>query len=465
VGPVLLWLPGISSGGDVPPISDLPQTVFLEKAADDTLGPPRKLPEKDEKNPSTLPVPRVLAGQLDLAACQRIALEKQPAILAARTSLAAAVARAQSVENLHVPAFLARDLPVRRQQASTGVHVAEAAVILAENNTRYAITFCYLAALYAEEQEAIGKEAIGNLRNLRELAEEYLAEGKGRSPQRDLDLLDTYLAAAEAQIQEPIQGKERALSALREAMGVGPDCPLTLSRRTLYDVSPPVDQKAVVALALTRRPELVMATHGAEVAALEACAQALRRQPSAPTYASGSDLHSQPVPAGSFDENYRPAALAPEMPTTLNGSRKDRVEMAKIYAARSEIVVEKVRNLLILETEQVYLRWQESDQKLRKFEAAAAAAHKVFLDREAIYRSPEPKDRKDPKRFNALDALLDSARTATRLRLAINESRYRRLLALAGLEHATVCGFQAGFESAPPDAPRKFPEKNGSKGK
>src|SRR5437763_1688118 len=47
---------------------------------------------------------------LDLAACRRIALEKQPAVAAARAYLAAAAARAQAAENVHVPALLARDL-------------------------------------------------------------------------------------------------------------------------------------------------------------------------------------------------------------------------------------------------------------------------------------------------------------------------------------------------------------------
>src|SRR5436305_8067158 len=86
------------------------------------------------------------AQVLDLAACRRIALENQPAVAAARATLEAALARSQAAENLHVPAFLARDLPVRRQQAALGVVIAEAGVARAEADTVYGVTYSYLSA-------------------------------------------------------------------------------------------------------------------------------------------------------------------------------------------------------------------------------------------------------------------------------------------------------------------------------
>ena len=49
---------------------------------------------------------------LDLAACRRMALERQPAIAAAQASLAAAQARACSLQKLHAIPLVASDLPM-----------------------------------------------------------------------------------------------------------------------------------------------------------------------------------------------------------------------------------------------------------------------------------------------------------------------------------------------------------------
>src|ERR1700694_4546507 len=57
---------------------------------------------------------------LTLSDCIGIALEQQPAIAAQRASLAAAEANRQALQDIHVPSFLKRDLPIRRHQAALG---------------------------------------------------------------------------------------------------------------------------------------------------------------------------------------------------------------------------------------------------------------------------------------------------------------------------------------------------------
>src|SRR5947209_556097 len=58
---------------------------------------------------------------LGLAECIRTALAQQPNLAAQRASLASAEASRQALEELRVPTFIARDLPIRRQQAALGV--------------------------------------------------------------------------------------------------------------------------------------------------------------------------------------------------------------------------------------------------------------------------------------------------------------------------------------------------------
>jgi outer membrane protein TolC len=390
---------------------------------------------------------------LDLATCQAIAAQHQPAIRAAQASLDAAVLRARGLHNLRIPTLLARDLPTRRKQAAIGISVAEAGVLAAANNTRFAATYCYLAALYANEQEAVLRGNLVELDKLRKATVPFITgQGEDKDPEapRYLAMIDTYHAVVRARIEEAARGRERALSGLREAMGLPCGTPIVLSRRTLFDLDPLVDLKQSVAVALARRPELIQAAYGVEVSNLEVCAQEARLFPSAPTFTSGSDIHAQPLPAGVYENEYRPGAIGPEMPPTMNGPRADRVEQARVLAGRADLVTEKVRNLVVLDVEQAYLRWSEAARQLPLYREASKNALIRQEEARKVFR-PGGRARVNTEQY------LSIAEQATRIRLSINETRYSLLLALARLERATGQGCLAGFESAPFDAPR--PEK------
>ena len=112
--------------------------------------------------PAALTAPVPAAAQVfDLHACREYAVEHQPAVAAARASLAAAQMKADALENLRgLSAVLSRDLPIRRQQAALGVTIAQAEVDAAEWDARYSATYCYLAALYAKEQQQTARNIL-----------------------------------------------------------------------------------------------------------------------------------------------------------------------------------------------------------------------------------------------------------------------------------------------------------------
>jgi outer membrane protein TolC len=442
--PALVAWPCLAAQPPREPILDLPQV------------------EKTSEQPSSFPSAPPLAElvrPLDLAACQAIAAQQQPAIRAAQASLEAALVRARGLDHLRIPTLLARDLPTRRKQAAIGISVAEAGVHTAANNTRFAVTWCYLAALYANEQETVLRGTLADLEELRKATVPFVT-GKGEDKDVDapryLAMIDTYRGVVRARIEEAVQGRERALSGLREALGLPCGTPIVLSRRTLFDLAPPIDLKQSVALGLARRPELIQATYGVEVSNLEVCAQGARHFPSVPTFASGSDIHAQPLPAGVYDNEYKPGAIGPEMPATMNGPRADRVEQARVLAGRADLVTEKVRNLIVLEVEQAYLRWSEAARQLPLYREASQHAQTRLEEARKVFR-PGGRARVNTEQY------LGIAEQATRVRLAVNESRYHLLLALARLERATAQGCVAGFESAPFDA--ALPEKAKDTGK
>lgn len=403
----------------------------------------------------TLP-PAVVAGApaavvhpapLTLDGARAAAVANQSAVAAAQASFSAAVIRRDAVYNLRVPTFLARDLPVRRNQADLGVQVAEAGVHLAQLNASYAAAYTYLSYLYALEQEKVAADAVENLTDLRGKLLGKEKDKKGRVPEPEDRIaqlhVETYLNVAKARRDEARLGAERALSGLREALGLAPDCPLTIARCVLPDLNLTLDKRILLDLACSRRPEITQAALGVEATSLEVKAQ---KRPGllafrVNTFAAGSDIHSNPLPAGSYDSDYKPGAVGPEMPVTINGGKHDRVAQAEALVGRAGTVLDKTKALIALETDQAFLRWVEASKRLAGYRPALRAAQQRAEEARALYeKAGEPE---------LMRQLLDTGAVASQMRADVNKARYDMLLNLAQLERVTAGGFCAKIDSAP----------------
>ncbi len=310
--------------------------------------------------PLAAPVPA--APQVfDLNACREYAVEHQPAVAAARDSLAAAQLKADAVQNIRgVAALISRDLPVRRQQAALGVSIAQAEVDAAEWDARYSATYCYLAALYAREQQLNAKDILESPRGLndfRDLVNDIVKNGLRKDvTEKHKELVEAYRSLVVGRRAEADQGYERAIAALREAMNIGPGCRIELADQRLPECDAVPDKDQVIQLAVERRGEVIESALAEQVFCLEVDAQGRLRLPSARTFASGGDIHAKVLPAAEFDPVYRPGPVGPEMPPNLVGSKHERQDEAEAYHARSAAVAEKARNLVALEAEDSYLR-------------------------------------------------------------------------------------------------------------
>jgi hypothetical protein len=389
---------------------------------------------------------RPAESPLTLQACRQIALEQQPALSAAQATLKAAIDRANAIEHLHVPTFLARDLPIRRKQSALGVVIAQGGLTHAEADTLYGVTFSYLAALYAAQQY---KMADTQIRQRLEGLKTLVTDPKIRKDRRDVILEEhakwvmSFLSTLEGRTEEARQGRQRALAALREGMGVGRDFPISIPDRDLPcpRIVPKLEE--LIALAQSRRGELVQTNTLVEIVALEIEAQAAICRSNVRTFASGADLHSKPISSGSAGLQYQPAAIGPDMPPSLTGSRAARVEQARDYHRRSEAVAAKTRNLIALEVEDLYHRWRERSSKAIHLEKAY---HVASIFSEKLKNSFNPKMPGYPN----IDEVIAAGIITTRLQLEWKEAHYHSLLALAALERATAGGFYVDFDTAPP---------------
>lgn len=411
-----------------------------------------------EPAPANPPAPMVLqtapAPVLTLAECRQIALDGQPAVVAARNSLAAAEARARAVENILIPSLIQRDLPIRRKQSALGVQISRALLLQAEWEAVYSVTRNYLSAGYARQQLEVIDHTIANLKDFREAIDLLKEDPRRRDVTvRDVEKTDVLLQIAAGRREEAVIGYERALAALREAMGVGADdCPHLAP--VLPDVHATVNKDEILALALARRGEIAQAVHAAEVVCLEIDAQATSLLPTMRTFASASDIHAQQVPQGERNGEYRPGALPLEMPPFLAGGKKGRVEQARALHEKTVAVVEKTRQLIILEATDNVLKWQEA---ARQTEELGKAADKAEAYQKSVRDDFRPESRTTPEQ------LLNAGLLATQSRVQANEANYHRLLALAALERITAGGFTAALEAAPPLATKPAENGNGSR--
>jgi outer membrane protein TolC len=381
---------------------------------------------------------------LGLSECIHLALQRQPALAAHRASLASAQTASTALERIRIPTFIARDLAVRRHQACLGVSIAAAALEQAEHDTVYAVTRTYFTVIYAQEQEKVARETVENLRSKRDRIKP-IVEKKGReATPDDLHSVQTYLHLAEAKQIQAAESVKRALAALREAIGVGPDCCIQVVAGGLPNPQWQICCDDIIGWALARRGELVQTGLLAEVTGLEVDAQATTHRLRKETFAAGADIHSRQVPQGEANTDYRPGAIPPEMPTLLAGHKSYRMERARALGARAASVADKTRNLIALEAEDAYLKWLQASQQVKVTDQAVAEGNKLSKDRNERWLADQDIAFKD---------VLSAEVLIAQSRAQLNEALFHQILALAALERVTAGAFCAGLHGTPAPLP------------
>lgn len=329
------------------------------------LTPPR--PEPAEKGDKPEPAAAPTGETYPLAECIAIAMDRQPAIRAAKASLSASVAGQKALVNIHpFTTVLAPDLPVRREQATRGVTVATAEVMKAEAEAVHDIALMYYSYIYARQQEQTATDVLDQMQVYYGIARDILASGPSdKVNQYTLYTMEEAIAEVKKLRLDARNGQALALAALKEAMGVDPATPFTPRDTELPVMGGTVTQEQIVTLALARRAEVAQAAAGTDAFRLEVCAQdKIRLRQTVPTLAAGSDLHARQVPMALRNGEYRPGAIAPEMPPNLVGRRDDRVARAYQLSLRQDEVYTKTRDLVRLEAINAYQAWKVATEKM-----------------------------------------------------------------------------------------------------
>jgi outer membrane protein TolC len=227
-------------------------SAWAQQGSEPPLPPPTK--HTADAAPPAVAAPPVMT--LGLGECLHLALGHHPRLAAARASLAAAQAGQQALENLRIPELLDHEIPIRRRQAALGVSAASAGLAQTEKEVAYAVERTYFTVLYAREQERIAAGVIERLSAIHKTTKEQLEKG-GDVTASDVNRTTVYLRLTEAKRIQAAEGAKRALAALKEAIGLGPEGCLDVPPGTLPVTNFALCQGDVVAWALSRRGDLV----------------------------------------------------------------------------------------------------------------------------------------------------------------------------------------------------------------
>lgn len=379
---------------------------------------------------------------LTLGECLAIGRERQPTITAATASLAAAERGYVALLGLRpIAEILSPDLPVRRLQSQRGLAAACAEVVKVRHENTYDICRLYFTYIYATQQEQTAADIVEQLESFYDIAKEFLKlpvpDPKVKVNEFTLGDIDAVIAEVRELREEASTGRKKAYYALKEAMGVPAGFEFVPADKELPLMGGTVDQDTVVNLALTRRAELVQAAVLVDVTRLEVCAQSkLTRRIRANTFASGSDLHARPIPVASRNGEYRPGAIAPEMPTEIVGSVTDRVDRMTQHLRAHEAAYQKAVGLVQLEAINAYLNWEQAVRRVKDSrEAHERAQALVEKARVAAQTKLEP------------ELLVRTESLASKAQARYVKAVQDQIVALIALEKVTAAGVVPAFTS------------------
>jgi outer membrane protein TolC len=406
-------------------------------------------------------------GPMSLEECIALGFQHQPALDAANASLAAAQTGKRALDRMIIPRLFRPDLSIRREQACLGVNIAAAGLTQVEWETRYSITRNFFTVQYIRSQDVVVSETLENLEKARKRAKQIFDAGgvDSKITKIDLEFLDIQIAQIKGKKSQINNGMLKALAALREAMGLGHDYPLEIAAVDLPAAVHPVvvQQKKIVEFkddkgkitkkefvekieyrraldlnkeeliqsAIANRGEMVQASTASRISDLEVQAQYRVFGWQAMTFAAGADIHAKPIPQGIFNNEYRPGAIGPEMPVFLVGRKADRAQRAADLGQRANAVVEKTTNLVSLDVEAQYLKWQEAAEEVQDLKSIEKLARDL----------PVRVQQLNPNEFTS-QAIIQANVTAIMVRTNLNDAMHMHALALAGLERATAGAFR-----------------------
>lgn len=394
--------------------------------------------------PPPQPAPARMPGaesvqRYSLAEALSVGHQRHPMLAALRASMNAAMLKQRGLNEVKkTGGFLLPDIDQRSQQSDLGIQAAVAEYQQAEHEVTYAVVRCYYTVVFAREQTKVAKELVDQLETylaqIRKIVNDKGGGVKGITKDTEQNLA-IVLSMAKGKLIEAETGTDRARAVLRESLGLEPADRVDAADELLPDVNAPLRRESIIALAVSRRGEIMLSAIGADVTRLEVLAQQANKfSLRVATFANAGDIHARPIPPAQREPDYKPGAIGPEMPDKIVGKVHTRTAIAGQYAERAESAAQQARSLIGLEADVGYARYVEATRKVEVFKFAAAQS-KELIDRQ----------REAAGGNLTKESILTIEVSAAQAFANFNQALYDQLVALANLERITAGGVRVNF--------------------
>jgi outer membrane protein TolC len=314
------------------------------------------------------------------------------------------------------PVYTGGKIRYRNQQAGLGVQAAGAGVAQSKQQTAFEVSRAYYGILVSRELVRVIDDSVGRFRAVERLTQNLLKEGDENVTTADVARVRALRVSAESQRVEFQRAVDLAQAALRQAMGLDPQAPVTPADERLETSGVALELPALIAQALRQRPELIQAELGVKNAVLEEKLAAAEFHPNVAAYGSLNTLSGKRTfPNPGQDEEWA-AGISVDVPLFAGGRRLAERRKAGYQFQQAQETLQAARSLVTLEVQKAYLGYTEMAERIPLAEDAvreARAALKAY-DEQFAGNLIAAKDL--PKHFENLET--------TQLLLTVAEVQY-----------------------------------------
>lgn len=122
------------------------------------------------KNPSKVPI-------YNIEKLREMGRSNSSTIKAAQLGIDGVAEKQDAIHKMRFLGIISKDLPVRKQQAQTGMTAATANYTQSELDLNFSIAYTYVSIIYANQQLDVAERGINDLNTLGDIAKEIVKTG------------------------------------------------------------------------------------------------------------------------------------------------------------------------------------------------------------------------------------------------------------------------------------------------
>lgn len=352
------------------------------------------------------------------------------------------------------PLWTGGKIEAQYQRAQIGCRATKLDVVRTRQLTQFNVSQAYYSILLVSEQYRIVSVAEGHAKAVELLAQSLLDEGDVAVTNVDVLRAGTFRHLYGEQRAGLARLRQRAIAALKLAMGMEQSCELQIADQELTFTPVELANEEIIAAALAHRPEVQQARLGMKAAAWQRKAACAELKPDVVAFASFSTINDDANFPNPNDSEEWSAGVSAELPLYVGGRRMAQIRQASHACAQARDRFNQACQFVTQEAQDAYLEYREMAERKTAAGQAADDAENAVKDLQAMFAADLISDSKYPKYFE--DSL------TTRFLTVAAQTRYYQALFGYELALARLRLVTATDEPVPSDSAEELPSPDTS---